>query len=80
MNIAILGAAGRMGQNLIACAQKIPGCDIAAAIEQPGHPLLGQPVPGAPPLRYAADWPDAADAVIDFTFHAATPPNLARAV
>ena len=80
MKIAILGAAGRMGQNLIRCAQKIPGCQIAAATERPGHPLLGTPVPDAPDgITYTADWPADADTVIDFTFHTCAAANLANA-
>jgi 4-hydroxy-tetrahydrodipicolinate reductase len=41
-DIAILGAAGRMGTRLIALAHQTAGLKIAAAIEREGHPLLGR--------------------------------------
>jgi 4-hydroxy-tetrahydrodipicolinate reductase len=40
--IAIHGAAGRMGRRLVALAAADPGLRVAAAMEAPGHPLLGQ--------------------------------------
>ncbi|MCL1922229.1 MAG: 4-hydroxy-tetrahydrodipicolinate reductase [Kiritimatiellaeota bacterium] len=80
MRIAILGAAGRMGQNLLRCAAKTEGCEIVAAVERPGHPCLSAAVPEAPALRYTADWPADAQAVIDFTFHECVTANLANAV
>ena len=83
MKIAILGAAGRMGQNLIRCGVKTPGCEITAAVERPDFPGLGQPVreESLPaPLAYTAEWPAGADAVIDFTFHTAVSENLSRAI
>lgn len=76
MKIAILGAAGRMGQCLLNCSKKIPGCEIVAAVERPDFPLAGQPVPGFPALRYTSEWPAAAETVIDFTFHSAVPEHL----
>ena len=81
MKIAILGAAGRMGQNLLRCAPETEGCEIIAAVERADHPCIGAAVPGAPEsLRYTADWPTAAQAVIDFTFHTCVIPNLSNAV
>jgi len=81
MKIAILGAAGRMGQNLLRCAKKIEGCEIVAAVERAGHPCLGAPVPDSlGDLRYTADWPTDAEVVIDFTFHECVTANLANAV
>ena len=89
MRIAIIGAAGRMGQNLLRCAGRIEGCEITAATESPGHPAIGTSVnltgsirPGSIPgdLRYTSEWPETAEAVIDFTFHTAAVPHLRQAV
>ena len=81
MKIAILGAAGRMGQNLLRCAKKIEGCEIVAGVERADHPCIGAPVPDAPDgLCYIADWPTDAEAVIDFSFHECVTANLDHAV
>lgn len=89
MKIAILGAAGRMGQNLLRCAGKIRNCVIVAATECPGHPLLGSSVKQAlgpqgenlpDALRFTETWPAEAEAIIDFTFHTTITGNLANAV
>ena len=89
MKIAILGAAGRMGQNLLRCACKINGCDIVAAIERPDHPAIGSHVKEVSGIRserladslcYSEVWPEMAEVVIDFTFHASVKGNLANAV
>ncbi len=40
--IAIHGAAGRMGRRLVALAAADPDLAIAAALESPGHPALGE--------------------------------------
>ena len=81
MKIAILGAAGRMGQNLLRCASKLQGCTVVAATECPGHPLINASVPGHEKdgLRYTDQWPAEAEAVIDFTFHTTVTANMARA-
>jgi 4-hydroxy-tetrahydrodipicolinate reductase len=42
LRIAINGAAGRMGQRLVALAAADPALSVAAAIEFAGHPSLGQ--------------------------------------
>jgi 4-hydroxy-tetrahydrodipicolinate reductase len=39
--IAINGAAGRMGQRLVALGHANPDLQVAAALEAPGHPKLG---------------------------------------
>ena len=82
MKIAILGAAGRMGQNLLRCARKLDGCTVVATTECPGHPLIQSDVPGYEKegLRYTDQWPENAEAVIDFTFHTTVTANLAHAV
>ncbi|MCQ4348182.1 4-hydroxy-tetrahydrodipicolinate reductase [Pseudomonas stutzeri] len=39
--IAVMGAAGRMGKNLIEAVQQAPGAVLAAAIDRPGSSLIG---------------------------------------
>jgi len=89
MKIAILGAAGRMGYNLLDCAQGVNGCDICAACEAEGHPALGSTVKDFAGLSssafpatlcYTSAWPTDAEAVIDFTFHTAVAENLRQAI
>ena len=83
MKVAILGAAGRMGQTLLRFAAQLPGCEVVAAVERPDLPSLGGPVKIdglSDGLVYTAEWPDAADTVIDFSFHATVPANIAKAV
>jgi 4-hydroxy-tetrahydrodipicolinate reductase len=86
LSLSILGAAGRMGQKLVACSRDFPELRIAAAIERDGHPALGRDAGllagidaiGVPLSTAAQAAP--ADVTIDFTFHAATPGNLAAAL
>jgi len=40
--IAILGAGGRMGGNLVRAVMDTPGAKLGAAVEREGHPFLGQ--------------------------------------
>ena len=42
IRIAIHGAAGRMGRRLVASGPPIRSLSVAAALEAPGHPQLGQ--------------------------------------
>lgn len=42
MKVAVSGAAGRMGQRIIALAHEHPELEISGALEASGHPLLGQ--------------------------------------
>ena len=42
MKLAVIGAAGRMGQTLVRMVKEIPGCSVAGAIEIPGSIALGQ--------------------------------------
>jgi len=89
MKIAILGAAGRMGHNLLDCAGAISGCEIVAACERDDHPAIGQTVKSfagissdavSESLCYTADWPKEAEVIIDFTFHTCVTSNLTNAV
>jgi len=83
--LAILGAAGRMGGALIRCSQRTGDWTLVAAVEQPDHADLGQnagalaaaagiDVPITADLAAAAQ---AADALIDFTFHETAPAHAA---
>lgn len=83
--VAILGAAGRMGQMLIRCARGLPGLEVVAAVEQSGHAALGQDaglLAGAGKLGVplVATWPAQAGVIVDFTFHTAVPGNVAQAL
>ena len=42
MKLAVLGAAGRMGQTLARAVAATPGCVLAAGIEAKGSPAIGQ--------------------------------------
>jgi len=86
ITLNILGAAGRMGRMLVATATQTPGLRVVAAVEQDGNPEIGNDAgllagvgPLGVPVTDAASAP-AADVVIDFTFHTATPGNLANAL
>jgi len=83
--VAILGAAGRMGQALIRCSQRQPGITVVAAFETEGHAAIGQDAglfAGVGPIKLPITAPkkNDADVVIDFTFHTAVIANLAAAV
>ena len=65
MKIAILGAAGRMGNMLCALADKSETLELVAKCDVSDD--------------YAKTWPAGTDAVIDFTFHSAVPANITKA-
>ena len=72
LRIAIHGAAGRMGRRLVALASVDHSLEIAAAIENDQHPLLGQDagdLAGVETLGVplSSKWPNDADVVIDFS-------------
>ena len=81
ISIAIMGAGGRMGSALVQAVKNFPNLKLAAAVEQPGHPMVGidsGTVAGCPPTGVpVTDDPEAAvaaaDVVIDFTFHTVVP-------
>ncbi len=85
-SICILGAAGRMGHCLLRTAATFDNLRVTAAIERAGHPALGQDAgrqAGLEPLGVPLtdfETASASDVMIDFTFHAAVPANVARAV
>ena len=78
LKVAVLGAAGRMGQFLMDCVERNPQTTLCAAVDRPDHPLIGHPVPGRE-LPYSSDFPAAADVIIDFTFHTASAEHLKQA-
>jgi 4-hydroxy-tetrahydrodipicolinate reductase len=41
VKIAVCGAAGRMGGRIIVAVTEAEGCELAGALERPGHPMLG---------------------------------------
>jgi 4-hydroxy-tetrahydrodipicolinate reductase len=76
LQIAIHGAAGRMGQRLIALASADSELSVVAAVESPQHPRLGEDAgivagtkPLGLPLAGSLDVP--VDVVIDFSVSAA---------
>ena len=42
MRLAIMGAGGRMGQELIRTIHESPHCGVAGAVERPESPLIGK--------------------------------------
>lgn len=76
IHIAIHGAAGRMGQRLVALAAADPELVLAAAIDAPGHPRLGEDagvVAGVKAIGVplGANLGTAADVLVDFSSPAA---------
>jgi 4-hydroxy-tetrahydrodipicolinate reductase len=73
LRLVVHGAAGRMGQRIVACAASdATPWQLVAAIERPGHPrtnadagvLAGLPAAG---VAVASAWDCPADVVIDFS-------------
>ncbi|HEY5673660.1 MAG TPA: 4-hydroxy-tetrahydrodipicolinate reductase [Malonomonas sp.] len=85
MNVAIVGAAGRMGGRLIHAVLEAEGLELTGAVERHGHPQLGQDaglIAGAGELGVKisddlAATMVGADVLIDFTFPDVTLQNLA---
>jgi 4-hydroxy-tetrahydrodipicolinate reductase len=72
IRIAIHGAAGRMGQRLVALGAADAALEIAAALERPDHPRLGEDaglVAGIPPIGVplSAGLDRPVDVAIDFS-------------
>ncbi len=75
MKIAVMGAAGRMGRELIRAIAAEPGCSVSGALETPGSSVLGKDIgelAGIEPIGIvvssdAAAVIAAADAIVDFT-------------
>ena len=76
IGIAIHGAAGRMGQRLIALGSQDEEVRLTAAIESSGHPQVGQDAGlvagvGELGLSFSPEWGQGTEAVIDFSVPAA---------
>jgi 4-hydroxy-tetrahydrodipicolinate reductase len=75
MKIAVMGVAGRMGQELVRAVKETSGCTIVGAIEKPGSPALGADVGvlagvgalGVPVTADALDVIAKCEAILDFT-------------
>jgi 4-hydroxy-tetrahydrodipicolinate reductase len=83
--IAIHGAAGRMGQRLVALAQADPELSLVAAVDAPTHPRLGEDagvVAGVGPIgvRLGAALETPVDVVIDFSVPQAAEAIVSRCV
>lgn len=85
LRVAIHGAAGRMGQRLVALGAADPELEIVAALERTGHPRLGEDaglIAGAGSLGVplSDDWTGPVDVVIDFSVPAAALKLIDRCV
>ncbi len=84
MKIAVTGASGRMGRNLIHAVTQVEGLTLTAAIERPGSSLIGSDagevagigVLGIPIVDSLESVMAAFDVLIDFTVPDATVENL----
>ena len=65
MKIAIVGAAGRMGRMLVKLAGEDKDLEVVAEIDVADG--------------FAHEWAEGTEAVIDFSFHTAVPPSVAKA-
>ncbi len=80
MKIAVMGAAGRMGQELIRAIAAQPGCSVSGGLEHPSAAALGRDLgtlAGIDPIGVAVTADAAAvisnaDAILDFTTPKAT--------
>ncbi len=85
INIAVMGAAGRMGRTLINACNQAEGCRLTAAIEHTGNPLVGTDAGdlagiGAIDVKLVdtlAEVAEQFDVLIDFSSPDATLDNLA---
>lgn len=72
IRLAVHGAAGRMGRRVIALASQDDSIDLMAAVEHKNHASIGKDAGelsgvGAIGVPLSSDWPEQADAVIDFS-------------
>jgi 4-hydroxy-tetrahydrodipicolinate reductase len=80
MKIAVMGAAGRMGRELVRTIAADPGCRLSGGTEAPGSPdvgrdlgeLAGLGANGIPVTDDALDLIARSDAIVDFTSPKAT--------
>ncbi len=84
MDIAVCGAAGKMGKRIIALAHENSNFQVVGAIESPDHPALGKDageIAGIGPLNVrilptCEDVIDIAEVIIDFSSPAASLRNI----
>lgn len=75
LKIAVMGAAGRMGRELVRAAHAAAGCEVIGGVEREGSPVVGQDIGqlaglgplGIPVTDDALELIARADAVLDFT-------------
>lgn len=70
LKIGVIGASGRMGRVLVEKVFESDELDLAAAVESPSSPLLGQPVGSSSPVVLTSSLHEAAvlcDVLIDFS-------------
>ena len=72
IQLAVHGAAGRMGRRVIALAAEDNAFHLTAALDNPNNPLMGQDsgtVAGisSTDVPLSSEWPEKLDAVIDFS-------------
>jgi len=80
IRVAVTGAAGRMGSQLVRLFHEAPGATLVAAAEHPDNPAVGRDAGelagvgplGVPIVPELARCLEAADVVVDFTSAAAT--------
>lgn len=72
IKVAVNGACGRMGARIAALVLEDPNLELVAALERPGHPLLGKDVGsvagcGETNVKVASNFNMAVDVLIDFS-------------
>ncbi len=80
MKLAVMGAAGRMGRELVRAVHAMPGCVVVGGVEAPGSDAIGADAGilaglgslGAPITGDALELFTRVDGIIDFTSPAAT--------
>ncbi len=77
IRLAVNGAAGRMGQRLLALAREDEAFTLACAMEVEGHPIIGSTVAG---IKYTDRLSREVDVVIDFSLPGGTQRVLASAI
>ncbi|MFW6145999.1 MAG: 4-hydroxy-tetrahydrodipicolinate reductase [Planctomycetota bacterium] len=77
IRLAVNGAAGRMGQRIIALAREDADFKLTCAMEVEGHPIIGTTIAG---IKYGDRLSREVDVVIDFSLPAGTRRALASAI
>ena len=72
--LVVVGAGGRMGQRLVTLAQETSGLSLVGAVDVSSHPSQGTQL--APGVTLSAQFPEAADIVIDFSLPEGTDKTL----